>query len=249
MAHHAVGQQTGHPQAQHHAQHLGHRRQRRQRGLAQRQPHEEGRAFEQIQQPLLQPLQHLAQAKGHGGGKEQRPGPQCQQNHGAAAVLAQPVGAKGAPARQRAQPLQQQRHQRPQQGAARIEHQVQVGGNTPRQVDLQELHGQRQQGACQRRQRHGRARAAAAHQGQRQEKAQRRVADDIDVDVEPGPVRRRDLCRQEDQRINALGAPAIERKQAGENDEHRIDQRQRPGRSLLHHALPPSSLDRFLRKV
>src|SRR5256885_13204212 len=35
--------------------------------------------------------------------------------------------------------------------------------------------------------------------GQRQEKAQRRVADDIDVDVEPGPVRRRD--RSEERRV------------------------------------------------
>ncbi len=126
--------------------------------------------------------------------------------------------------------------QRAQQRAGGVERQIHVGGHAPRQIDLQKLHAQRQQRPGQCRHRHGRARPARAQQGQRQQKAEGRVAGQVQVDVKPGPVRRRHARREEHPGRDALLAPALEGKQAGKDDQRGIDERQGPGRCLVHGA-------------
>ena len=120
------------------------------------------------------------------------------------------------------------------QRAQRVEHQVQVGGHTPGQVDLQKLQQHRQQPARQRGQQHRAANPARAQHAQHQQKPERRVTHHVGGDVEPRPVRRRQRRQQKDQRVDALRAPAIKREQARKDDQRCVGQRQRPCGGSVH---------------
>ena len=236
-ADHRVRQQTRHQQAQRHAQQFACRRQRTlQRRLAHRQPGQKRGAVQQVDQRALQPLQPLAQAKRLGGRKQQCPGPQRQQHQRATRIGHKPAGAQGAPAVNGTQKFKQRGQQRAGQRPACVQHQVQVGGHTLGQVNLQKLHRQRQQRAGQGSQRHSAAQPTGTQQCQRQQKTQRRIAQHVDGNVKAGPVRRRDARQQKHLGCYALGAPAFKREKAGKDNQRRIHQRQWPGSGLVHGA-------------
>ncbi len=235
----AVAQQAGNEQPEQHREQLRPGHQGLQRGVAHRQPFEEGGVGQRFSQRGFQPLPHLAEPERHGRREQQRGRPERDQHQGAARVLHEPARAEPAPAGDGPQPLQQCGHERPQQGAGRIEQQVHVGRHPPRQVDLQQLHEHGKHAAGQHGHHHGRPGPARSQQRQGQQEAQRRVACDIDVDVEPGPVRRRNPGREEYQWGDALLAPALEGKQAREDDERDVGQRERPGGGLVHGGARP----------
>ncbi len=237
---HAVAQQAGDEQPEQHREQFRPGHQGLQRRVAHRQPFEERGVGEDLGQRGFQALPHLAEPERHGRGKQQRGRPERDEHQGAARVLHEPARAEPAPAGDGPQPLQQCGQERSQQGAGRVEQQVRVGRHPARQVDLQKLHEHGEHAAGQHRHRHGGPGPAGAQQRQGQQEAQRCIAGDVDVDVEPGPVRRRNPGREKDQRGDALLAPALEGKQAREDDERDVGQRERPGGGLVHGRARPA---------
>ena len=234
LADHAVAQKAGNQQTQRHAQQLAAGGQGVERGVAHGQPIQERGVGQDLDQGPLQPLEHLPQAERQGRREQQGQRPQSQQHQRAMGILHEPPVAKVAPAVDGAQPLQRRRRERPGQRACRIEQQIHVGRHAPGQVDLQELQGQRQQHTGHRGQHPGTPAPAHAQQSERQQEAQRGIAHQVGGDVKAGPVGRRNRRGEEHPGIDALCAPAVERKQAGKDDQRRIDQSEGAGRAFVH---------------